>query len=153
MPIYTPVTGENWPEKLPPICPECGYNLTGLRSLHCPECGWRVIWSTVQQNARTTYHALKQIEDVNDLVDFGPYLAGATFVVLFFFRFVGWDELGAVLAVALSLATIVLGVQPFRIRPIPEHARNQLKCLPKRVKGLIVVGCGIFIIVLTLLLS
>ncbi len=36
-----PPEGEPLPEQLALRCPECGYNLTGLREWRCPECGQR----------------------------------------------------------------------------------------------------------------
>lgn len=36
-----PPEGESLPENLGLRCPECGYNLTGLREWRCPECGQR----------------------------------------------------------------------------------------------------------------
>ncbi len=31
-------------ELLPPICPSCNYNLTGIRPDRCPECGLKLNW-------------------------------------------------------------------------------------------------------------
>jgi len=37
-------------EALPPTCPCCEYNLTGLVSIRCPECGWVVDWDLAYSN-------------------------------------------------------------------------------------------------------
>jgi predicted RNA-binding Zn-ribbon protein involved in translation (DUF1610 family) len=152
MPIHVPLDGANWAEKLPPICPKCGYNLMGAPSARCPECGWRIVWRQLQRDARTAFYSLKIVDDVNDLVDFGPYLAGATGVLFFSFRFIGWPELGSAVTIFFALGTFLVGLQVFRVRGIPEYARAQMKHQPKRMKGAIVSALGVFIALLALFL-
>ncbi len=43
--------GEGWTLSVPPVCPACGYNLTGLDEPRCPECGGRYTWKELRQQA------------------------------------------------------------------------------------------------------
>lgn len=46
------MAGNPWIHPVPPTCPHCGYNLTGLTSRVCPECGEPIRWRQVEQLAR-----------------------------------------------------------------------------------------------------
>jgi predicted RNA-binding Zn-ribbon protein involved in translation (DUF1610 family) len=41
----------DWRIPIPPTCPSCHYNLTGLSSNRCPECGQIFNWRSVRRRA------------------------------------------------------------------------------------------------------
>lgn len=43
--------GQEWKSSVPPTCPLCGYNLTGLEKPRCPECGRQFTWKELRQHA------------------------------------------------------------------------------------------------------
>lgn len=145
--------GRDWNEKLPPICTKCGYNLTGISSDKCPECGTNVYWFDVQRNARKVYHSLNQTEDLNDLVDVGPYVGGAGAFCILFFWLVRWaDGPGRVVGVLLAFLTICSGLQILRSKRVPEWARDLVDVEPKFIKAVINIAIGLALIVLAVFL-
>ncbi len=143
---------EGWNEKLPPICPGCGYNLTGIQSRRCPECGRGILWHELRTNARTTYHALRQVEDVNDLLSVGLWLGIGGLVILLLFYAVDLGGLGRVLGFFLGLATIGSAVQVFRVRRFPPWAKEFLTVHPNYLRSLGTILLGFTVMVLAVFL-
>lgn len=126
----------SWREKLPPICPGCGYNLTGLESVRCPECGRHVSWTELRTNARTLYHSLRQVEDVNDMVSVGVALGVAAMVLLFTFHMLAcWQGLARVVSFLMALGALGAALQVFRVRRFPEWAAEFLAKRPSYLKA------------------
>ncbi len=145
--------GRDWNEKLPPVCTKCEYNLTGISSQNCPECGVNIYWLDVQRNARKVYHDLRQTEDLNDLIDFGPYVGGASAFFILFFWLIAWaDGLGRVIGVGFALMAIGCGLQIFRSKRVPEWARDLIEVEPKYIKGVINISLGLLLIALAVFL-
>ena len=139
-----------WREKLPPICPGCGYNLTGIESARCPECGRPVSWIELRTNARTIYHALRLVEDVNDVVSFGLYLGGASLLIVLGCYALGIAvSLARVVGFVLALGALGTGLQAFRVRRFPEWAAEMLKHKPQFGKA----ACIILLALVTLVLA
>ena len=142
---------DQWLEKLPPICPRCGYNLTGLAEPRCPECGGEFLWAELRNNARQAYHAFQQADDVNDLAAAGQYTVGVGAAMLLVFRLLGWGGLGRVAAVFLGLATVGLGLQVLRAARIPDWAVQFVRIRPDYSRGVVVAVLGALLIGLALI--
>jgi hypothetical protein len=135
-----------WREKLPPICPGCGYNLTGIESVRCPECGRGVLRTELRDNARTLYHALRQVEDVNDILNLGVYLlAGAAGIVLGFYAIDWGHSLTRVVGFFLALAGLGSGLQILRLRRFPDWAAELMPQRPNYSKaaGLVISALAV----------
>jgi predicted RNA-binding Zn-ribbon protein involved in translation (DUF1610 family) len=65
------VSGGKRKDKIPPLCPACGYNLTGAVSERCPECGRPIVRKGVRRQAADTEARLVELEGVNDLASLG----------------------------------------------------------------------------------
>jgi len=142
-----------WREKLPPICPGCSYNLTGIESVRCPECGRAIVWSELRTNARTVYHAMRAVEDVNDLLNVGVYLGAAALVIVVLFYIIGYGvSLARVVGLFMALATIGTSVQAFRVRRFPEWATEWLPQQPNYLKAVALVIGALAIIALAVFL-
>jgi len=142
-----------WREKLPPICPQCGYNLTGIESGRCPECGRGIVWSELRINARTVYHALRQAEDVNDLINVGVYTGVAAIVIVLLFFALDWAVgLSRVVAFLFAIATLGCGLQVFRLRRFPEWTQDYLTQRPNYLKAAALLLVAIAAIALVIFL-
>ena len=141
-----------WRERLPPICPECGYNLTGLPDNRCPECGYVYSRSDVKRNAQTMICLLQQLKDVNDILKVGFYIGIGAAVVLAATMLSGYGLVGRVVAVFAGLPTIGLGLQVFRVQQLPTWAREFLSVSPQYGRGVLVCLLGILLIITALLL-
>jgi hypothetical protein len=143
---------DQWLEKLPPMCPKCGYNLTGLPEPRCPECGGEFLWTELRKNARRAYHAFQQADDANDLASAGQYTAGVGAAALLVFWLLGWGGLGRVTAVFLGLATVGLGLQVLRAARIPEWAAGLVRVRPNYNRGVVVALLGAILIGLAIVM-
>jgi predicted RNA-binding Zn-ribbon protein involved in translation (DUF1610 family) len=142
-----------WREKLPPICPGCGYNLTGLESRRCPECGRHIIWSELRTNAKTAYHALRQVEDVNDMLGAGVGLGIAALALILVFFWINWGEgLARVVGFFLAMGALGAGLQVFRVRRFPEWAAEYLPDRPNYFKAVAIVMLALLTMVLAIFL-
>ncbi len=145
--------GHEWRERIPPICPECGYNLTGLPNNRCPECGYVYSRRDVVRNARQMIYRLHALQDVNDILKTGLYLGG--FAALFFLiaRLINRDGTmipARILSVFLGLPTIGLGLQVFRVRRLPAWARAFVTAEPHYGRGVATAVLGLLLILAAL---
>jgi predicted RNA-binding Zn-ribbon protein involved in translation (DUF1610 family) len=151
--MQTGTTDNHWREKLPPICTGCGYNLTGLASRNCPECGQYITWSEVRANAKVALHALREVEDVNDVIDFGVYLgAGGLLLILVCYGLNFAAGTARVFGFLLGLATLGAGLQVLRVRRFPEWSREFLTIQPKFGKAVSLIFFALGVMALAVLL-
>lgn len=68
------MTGARLNTPVAPVCPQCGYNLTGLSDALCPECGYRFQWVTVRRKARTLWLEALGLKTLPEEINFGFWL-------------------------------------------------------------------------------
>lgn len=127
--------GRTWREQLPPICPTCGYNLTGASQGRCPECGGRFLWTEVRDQAKRVYHEIKNVDDMNEMVRIGYYVAASGAACLLVLEFMGLGILGRALAMLLGIGALGAGVQVFRARQLPRWSREFMPHPPDLIGG------------------
>jgi len=136
------LSGRNWHEKLPPVCPHCGYILFGVSAGRCPECGKRFFYAQIQQQAKRIYHELQCIEDMNDYVRIGHYVTGGGYLCLVGLELLGMALVGRPLALLLGFTAFGSGAQLFRIRNLPRWAAPFMPHAPNYTGGWINILLG-----------
>ena len=146
--------GHEWRERIPPICPECGYNLTGLPDNRCPECGYVYSRQDVARNARNMVYQLQALRDVNEILKVGLYLGGAAALFFIAARLTGTGGilvLARIACVFMGLPTIGLGLQVFRVKRLPPWAREFVPTEPHYGRGAATAALGLLLILAALL--
>lgn len=111
------------PTPIAPLCPQCGYNLTGLENPQCPECGYRFNWQAVRKKARQQWLEALGLKTLPEEVEFGFRLAG-----------IGW---GVAVVVTLGVVLMrVIGELSFTLSTF---------FLVLRVIQVILAFCGLFL--------
>jgi hypothetical protein len=127
------------PTPVPPICPQCGYNLTGLHEPPCPECGYRFDWRSVRRKARIQWLEAMGLKTLPEEIEFGFRLACIAWGVAIVLR-LGATTLGAQFCVLDVLFMLMYSIEVFlafcgaflcshiiRFRRLPEEAREELR--------------------------
>jgi len=138
-----------WRHPLPPICPTCGYNLTGLPTNRCPECGTRFDQKEVRKRAAYTWTLIGRLRYANQDARTGLIISLAGWVAVGIFRLPVLRPIAPVVDFAAGLAsilTLVLGSQVLHIRRVPEWARAYITDPPNMM-----LGAGAILLGLTLL--
>lgn len=126
---------------MPPICPNCGYNLTGAPRAVCPECGEAYSRRQVIREADRKWWEIRFQRDANKDASFGLILIAAGWIVR------GLDALGGLrgihipiiptlVVIVLALLGVLLGCRVFRLARLPEHARELLPQQPNVARGI-----------------
>jgi hypothetical protein len=128
------------PTPVPPVCPQCGYNLTGLNEPLCPECGYRFDWRSVRRKARAQWLEAMGLKTLPEEIEFGFRAAGIAWGLFFVVRG-GWLLLGAETSCALDVLFLLLyAIEVFlafcgaflcshviRFQRLPVEAREELR--------------------------
>lgn len=130
------LAGLDWQSRLPPVCPDCEYNLTGCISNRCPECGRLFQISELKRNAAFLRVQLEQLEGANEWARIGLKL-GLVGVGFALFGLVltllggGWAlHLGRALAVLCGIPTLFMGLNVVRVLRMPAWCRAELRTSP-----------------------
>jgi hypothetical protein len=113
----------------------------------------------VKRNAQMMIATVRQLRDINDVVNIGLYLGLAVaglFGITKLFAVLGITGdvvlgFGRVVAMLASLPTIGLGLQVFRARRLPEWARDMLPTKPAYGRGTIVALLGLTTMILAVI--
>jgi hypothetical protein len=141
---------QEWRIPIPPTCPCCGYNLTGLPSNRCPECGLVFNWKIVRRRAGQVWSAVNSLRNANRDAVGGLKIVGLGWLFMIPVAFLGLGVLGCVLRVIIASAAIlalVLGSQVLSIRRVPKWARVYIEGPPTKVA----VGAAAIVLSLVLL--
>jgi len=144
--------GDEWRERLPPICPECGYNLTGLPDNRCPECGYIYSRNDVRRNAQNMVYMIHQLKDVNDIVRIGLWIGAAAVCLMVASKLFDAFDVGRVLGILAGLPTIGLGLQVFRVRQLPPWAHEFMPITPRYSRGILVTLLGFSLLIAAILM-
>ena len=141
-----------WRLPLPPTCPKCEYNLTGLSADRCPECGSTFRWKELRTRASHVWTLTRRLKHANQDATFGLIMALSGWFVVGFVRLVRWDAVMLLvdgIAVIIGLLTIILGSQVLNIRRVPKWARSYVAEPPPSLR----LGAGVIVLGFTLLIG
>lgn len=124
--------GQDWRHELPPVCLECGYDLTGCVSDRCPECGIYFSRRELAKYINDLKLELRVLRSVNDWVRAGAVMAFSGLVLLL----VGWTvgrcwvpllvPMTRVFATLISAPAFFLSLSVLRVIRLPRWSREWL---------------------------
>ncbi|MCH7813522.1 MAG: hypothetical protein IID40_05825, partial [Planctomycetes bacterium] len=117
------MAGQPWIHKLPPSCPNCGYNLTGLTSPRCPECGVVFRRKEVEQRARELSVETVRLRGVNDVPRVGFKVAVIGYLVVGFGFLIDLSTFTRIVGVVAGVVAFGLGLSVFRALRLPAPLR------------------------------
>lgn len=146
MPLTDHEIGEQirdaWKLPIPPMCPRCGYDIHGLPKNRCPECGTVFQWIDVSRRTHTLWCRILRLQRANLDARAGIWFAGGAFVGVVLVHGLHWLglpyfflALADIIALALALISLVLGVGTFGAWRIPAHALVHVAEKPNPLLG------------------
>lgn len=124
--------GDDWRQSMPPVCLECGYDLTGSVSDRCPECGIYFSRRELSEYINSLKLELRVLRSVNDWIKAGFWLALIALACLV----LGWvvgrmyvpliSPLGRLMACVFALPGFCLSLSVIRVYRLPAWSRQWL---------------------------
>ncbi len=146
------MAGRPWIYKVPPRCPQCGYNLTGLTSSRCPECGATSQRRQLEQNASEVTGEVYRLQDLNDVPKAGLRVAIVSGAMMALAITCGFSGLGSACGAIGGFLSFGLGLSILRTMRVPREALELLKEKPNYALG-VGVGClGALLIALSIII-
>ena len=133
---------------VPPLCPNCGYDLRGATSDRCSECGEVFYLRDLESQEAEHLAKLHEAEGVNELLGIGfKFIVGGAALLLLGIVLGGAGGLaiclGRVIAFGCAVAGLSLGFSVFRFLRLPEDLRNRVTHKPDLRLAVIDIGLGL----------
>ncbi len=145
------VFGRVWEERVPPICPECGYDLRSTLARRCPECGCTPTFAELRHAAKDHAAATAGMKNANDGLTFGAYAVALGYAALVADRVGLGLGLGLVVGFFCGIVAVGSGLRVFRVKRLPAAVTASLSIEPQFHKGAALALLGILLIALCLL--
>jgi hypothetical protein len=120
---------EEWRLPLPPTCPQCAYNLTGLTENRCPECGTAFRWPEVRKYVKHTWSLVMRLRHANQDTRMSLIYSVSGWLAIGMVHLLDSGILIAIvhfLAFLAGIMSLILGTQVFNMFRVPSWAREQL---------------------------
>jgi predicted RNA-binding Zn-ribbon protein involved in translation (DUF1610 family) len=146
------MVGRPWTHRTPPMCPECGYNLTGLTSARCPECGTHISRREVERLAQEIDAQAVWLRGINDVPRVGLAVALGCGLLLAAAKSMGMPGIGRMLALIGGFAAFAMGLSVLRAIRASEEVLEKLTDKPNYPLGLGAAALGALLVALSLIL-
>jgi len=141
---------DEWRHRLPPICPTCGYNLTGLPKDRCPECGTHFDLREVRHQANYILPMIDRLSRVNRDARMGLIISLVGWAAVGISRLPGLSPIAPVIDFTAGLAailTLILGSQILNIWRVPAWAREYIADPPNMMLAAGAIFLGLTLLV------